>query len=204
MDKPDFERAKRFADGLRLQQKAETRLDIQELIVDSHIIIDSIQNYAQHTGTNIDILMPSQIEGCLKIWDPRHSLHLILYNDEQYPRRKKWGVAHELGHTYLGHPSDDGIQEVEAHCFAAEFLAPDIALRYVQKRLPEFTEFDVCFLFGISEEAAKRRLHTIQTTIPFYTTYAEKDLLNKLRPELDAYIADMKAFYAAPIVKTHK
>lgn len=199
MDKPNFELAKKCADYARLQQKQELRLNIPELVVTPNIIIDSVQNFASITGRPTDIYMPRFIKGSLKIWDPKNSIHLILYDETQHFPRRIWGVAHELGHTYLGHEVDERTQEVEAHSFAAEFLAPEIALRYVQDKLIEFTDIDIALLFGLSEKAATKRMKYLLTTYPYHTTAEEIELLRILKPQLDNYIASMKSFYTIPL-----
>ncbi len=198
MDKPNFELAKKCADYVRLQQKQELKLDIQKLVVAPNIIIDSVQNFASITGQSTDIYMPKLIKGSLKIWDPKNAIHLILYDDTQRSPRRLWGIAHELGHAYLGHEVDGRNQEVEAHSFAAEFLAPEIALRYVQENLIEFTSVDISLLFGLSEEAANKRLNYLLTTYPYHTTTNEFEILRILKPQLDDYIASMKSFYTIP------
>ena len=61
----------------------------------------------------------------------------IVYNDERPIVRKRFSVAHELGHLYMGHLhgnssndlNTDNFDEIEANAFAAQLLMPPIFLR---------------------------------------------------------------------------
>jgi len=67
----------------------------------------------------------------------RGDIVFIIYDDEKSIVRKRFSVAHELGHLYLGHlhgnsSSDlntDNFDEKEANAFAAQLLMPPIQLR---------------------------------------------------------------------------
>ena len=57
---------------------------------------------------------------------------ILAYNDSDPTVRKRFSVAHEIGHLLLGHPGQGGTfnleskdpREVEANFFAAELLIP--------------------------------------------------------------------------------
>jgi len=57
-----------------------------------------------------------------------NNVYVILYNENALPRVINWALAHELGHIFLGHIKDEGIEEIEANFFAAELLAPECLL----------------------------------------------------------------------------
>ena len=67
----------------------------------------------------------------------RGELIFIVYDDSKSTVRKRFSVAHELGHLYLGHlhghsSSDlntESFDEVEANAFAAHVLIPPVQLR---------------------------------------------------------------------------
>lgn len=61
----------------------------------------------------------------------------IIYNDDRPVVRKRFSVAHELGHLYLGHLhgnssydlNTNNFDEIEANAFAAQILMPPDLLR---------------------------------------------------------------------------
>lgn len=67
----------------------------------------------------------------------RGSAIFIIYNDDKPVVRKRFSIAHELGHLYLGHlhgnsSSDlntENFDEIEANAFAAQLLMPTTLLR---------------------------------------------------------------------------
>ncbi len=94
----------------------------------------------------------------------------IVYDDVQVnsDARIAWTIMHEIGHIILGHLTDFGetaldrggltekkygVLEVEAHYFAAEFLMPTALLKFFS----EITVDEMVLLFGVSEEAAKKK-----------------------------------------------
>ena len=86
--------------------------------------------------------------------------YIILYNDAPHipDARKRFTLAHELGHYVLRHRSDGEKQEREANCFARNLLAPYwIADQYGIR----FKDYPTAF--GISAAAARmcERMQTI-------------------------------------------
>jgi Zn-dependent peptidase ImmA (M78 family) len=91
--------------------------------------------------------------------------------------RKRFSLAHELGHNRLGHPPvvetwdaiyahDKPPAEVQANAFAAEFVAPrDGILAWLEAEgRPPVTLDVVCRLsarYGLSVEATRYRLNTV-------------------------------------------
>jgi len=77
----------------------------------------------------------------------------ILYNDERPVVRKRFSVAHELGHLYLGHLhgnssialDTENFDELEANTFAAHLLMP-----------PTFLKADIKAGINKPEELAKK------------------------------------------------
>lgn len=83
----------------------------------------------------------------------RRNNFIIVYNDApSIPEtRKRFTVAHELGHVVLQHKMEgDDIEEREADCFARNLLAPRrLALKYGV----DFRDYPK--VFGISAAAAR-------------------------------------------------
>ncbi|TXK25997.1 ImmA/IrrE family metallo-endopeptidase [Bacillus amyloliquefaciens] len=123
--------------------------------------------YAKKWGLSIDEVCESvdSDEGCC--WYIRsQKQYMILYNDTvENDGRKRWTIAHELGHFMLKHNeitgkaifarsslSDDeyDVFEKEANCFARCLLAPTPVLRELKPASPHFIS-DIC---KISYEAS--------------------------------------------------
>lgn len=123
--------------------------------------------YAKKWGLTIDEVceLTDSDEGCC--WYIKsQKQYMILYNDTvENDGRKRWTIAHELGHFMLKHNeitgkaifarsslSDDEYEtfEKEANCFARNLLAPAPVLRELKPASPHFIS-DIC---NISYEAS--------------------------------------------------
>lgn len=89
----------------------------------------------------------------------------IIYNDERPVVRKRFSIAHELGHLYLGHLhgnssidlNTDSFDEIEADAFAAHVLMPpDMLLKDIKSgnRNPE----ELAKKYNVSSEAMWRQI----------------------------------------------
>lgn len=100
--------------------------------------------------------------------------YYIVYDDVEVnsDARIAWTIVHEIGHIILGHLTDFGetaldrggltkekygVLEVEAHYFAAEILMPTALLKYFS----DITVEEIELLFGVSEEAAKKKFQRV-------------------------------------------
>lgn len=96
--------------------------------------------------------------------------HLIGVNALHHPRRRRFSVAHELGHIVLGHPPESrctpgaiGTFNTEADRFASVLLMPERwILRALARNLPVAA---VAGAFDVSEEAARRRMAVVGTGV---------------------------------------
>ena len=97
-------------------------------------------------------------------------MYLMIYDDVNYnsDHRIGWTIMHEIGHIVLGHLTDFEqtalnrggltkkgyeVLEIEAHYFAAEVMMPTALLKYFQSIEIE----EISLLFGVSEEAARKK-----------------------------------------------
>lgn len=102
---------------------------------------------------------------------------LISYNASESYNRKRFTVAHELGHFALGHVSD-GVtkfrdtpesfsgsirkwEEVEANRFAIDLLMPELAIDLLLKERKVKELADFAKAFHVSELAAVYRLKNL-------------------------------------------
>ena len=80
---------------------------------------------------------------------------IIFYNDEiESKERKRFTIAHEIGHIVLKHKGFSTINEKEADTFAAQLLLPHCILAELVKRGKNITETYLTEKFGLSKEAA--------------------------------------------------
>lgn len=102
---------------------------------------------------------------------------VITYNLSDAPVRRRFTVAHELGHLALGHLSPGNpkfrdpatnfsysahkAEEREANRFAAELLMPANTLKYAIERKNLHSVDDLADLFGVSQVAMKYRLENL-------------------------------------------
>lgn len=93
--------------------------------------------------------------------------YIIFYNQEDQITRVRFSILHELGHYILGHGFHEkdsyvyGKEEVEANCFAAQILMPEQVIRELRKRGANINSRFLIEKFKVSEEAALKRLETI-------------------------------------------
>jgi Zn-dependent peptidase ImmA (M78 family) len=119
------------------------------------------------------ILRAFNYVGGVMIKDPVYTLLVVNENDPE-PRRR-FTIAHELGHFFLGHEgrrfaepsSDDPPQERAANRFAAALLMPENWLRAAWEDYrdnPDHRPDIIAEMFGVSVEALKVRLKELRIT----------------------------------------
>ncbi len=189
MDTPDFDAAKCAAVSLLLQQPiTELNFDVRKFHFNRKILIDSIQRYSQIVNRKPSEFMGDGIEGTYNV-NLSNGYSLILYDDScPNTRRKHWGIVHEIGHIYREHTEDSRNNEIEAHFFAAELVAPEVALLYLAEKLGTVTVDDIYQLFNISYEAAYKRIRTLHNKHFYDANPLDRELLYKLKPLLNQYI----------------
>lgn len=120
-------------------------------------------------------------DGCSAV-DPETGAAYVLVNSDKPRMRRRFTIAHELGHLSLGHLHGGEVVidetvggkspcEREANAFAAGLLMPDEGVRGALRRLmdrlgasPEPVDWIVWLAasFGVSEQAAAYRLANLQ------------------------------------------
>lgn len=200
MDRPDFEKCTTEATKLLYKQDVSDRiLNIQKLNYDKNIMFDSIQDYCQLTRTPLFYFLSENRQmlrdGCT-IYVPEHDLYIVLYNVEiRYFEHLNWTLAHEIGHIYLEHTEDGDLEEVEAHYFAAQLMMPDFALFTMAHEYGRISVKDVVEIFGVSEEAATKRIETMKKRTYIYFSSCEKEIWNTQKERVDMYFECLKEGY---------
>ena len=98
----------------------------------------------------------------------KHGRYMIFYNQDDYASRVKFSILHEFGHYRFGHKltkyadeNEYGRVEIEANCFAAQILMPEQVLNELKNRGAIITVDFLKTYFGVSEEAAQKRIETM-------------------------------------------
>lgn len=97
----------------------------------------------------------------------KYGRYIIFYNQNDYKPRVRFSILHEFGHYKfqhkLGKCSEEEYRraEVEANCFAAQILMPEQVLIELNNRGALITVDFLVKNFGVSEEAAKKRIDTM-------------------------------------------
>lgn len=92
---------------------------------------------------------------------------IIFINERiQSKSRQKFSTLHEWGHHYLNHDLSDkesyGKYEVETNFFTAQLLMPEQVINELKRRGLPITKKNLIDWFGVSEQAAEKRLKTLR------------------------------------------
>lgn len=99
-------------------------------------VSDLLRLLEDEAGLSI-FIVPLGDEGIEGAYQELEQERFVLINQDRHPVRKRFTLAHEFGHSYLGHGSkfdrrisfsDEDRFEREANAFAAELLAPRPAI----------------------------------------------------------------------------
>lgn len=110
-----------------------------------------------------------------------HGKSILFFNEVKPESHTNYSILHELAHYILNHKMKNVSseiykkQELEANYFAAQILMPEQLLRFIKQ---QGVKVSVSFLtrnFGVSEQAAKRRIITLGKTDTSWYSNAEKE-----------------------------
>lgn len=179
---------KKLAVKLLLRQNiCSIDTDIFRLDCRGHIIVDSIQHYAQFVHRDPHDFVGECISECVVF--PRRGRHLILYNDWILSSaRKRWSIAHEIGHICCCHTEDGPEQEMQANDFAAELLMPQIVLHEAISAGLVCNVQDVASLFRVSLQAAQNQLRSANS--PHHFGDLDYQLLQKYLPLINSEMSE--------------
>lgn len=201
MRKPDFERCTNEATKLLYNQDVSNRiLNIQRLKYDKNILFDSIQNYCLTTGQPLTNFLSEDKQtlkdGCT-LYDRDTNYYIVLYNNEvRYFEHLNWTLGHEIGHIYLGHTKDGDKEEVEAHYFASQLFMPDFTLYKIIREYKKIVAKDIAEIFGVSEEAAQRRIETMKKRTSFTASTRAVEIWNAQKERIELYFdCKRKGYY---------
>ncbi len=162
------------------------QLDVERLSLPVSVVFCSFSRYAADTG----IARAALTEGGAEGLTVRHGgQYLVLFDEGQAcAARRRFTLAHELGHILLTHAGVDAEREErEANAFAAALLCPAAALHFLVARDGGWPEADaLCAIFPLSREAAVCRLAELRRRKPRPPAPVEIELLLQLFGKLPA------------------
>lgn len=179
---------KKLAVKLLLRQNiCSIDTDLFRLDCRGHIIIDSVQHYAQSVHRDPRDFIGEGMAECVVF--PRRGRHLILYNDWILSSaRKRWSIAHEIGHICCCHTEDGPEQEMQANDFAAELLMPQIVLHEAICAGLICNAQDAASMFRVSLQAAQNQLRSVTSSHSFGDL--DQQLLQKYIPLIERKTTD--------------
>ena len=195
---PDYDRAARLA------YKTILSLHIESLPVDPLMILSHCKNTRVRTY--------DEIAERFGFSDPAHmkwyylnnkdaytvrlekngvTLYEMIYDSHVLPARRRFTLAHELGHIVLKHSKEQWWEEREADYYAAQLLAPrpvfDLFDRYgLNPSDPDL----IGRAFGLSRTASENAIQP-----PRHCT--DNDLAREIRASFEPYIETMSLFETA-------
>ena len=150
--KPNFKRAVKAAYRIRKQyDTGGVRFDpFIPISVEKRFAVCRYTTYCERHGLEIGAFLRSVSSDGFAL--RRGSKFIIVYNDAAYipETRKRFTLAHELGHCILGHTGEGENEEAEADCFARNLLAPRLLALELDIGFPDYP-----MAFGISAAAAR-------------------------------------------------
>ena len=105
-------------------------------------------------------------------------------------KRRKFTLAHEVGHIYLGHTWHGPEEEKEANWFASQLLMPECVLMEIWRRDGKLLAQDVASWFFVSDAAAHNRVRQLQRARRYRFGAAEKQLVQRYLPHILAALRD--------------
>lgn len=128
------------------------------------------------------------------ILQKRNDRYIIFYNESNQvtKKRKVFSVAHEFGHFIMEHKLDDkekyGLYEIEANFFAAQLLMPEQVINELRRRGLEINKSNLQKWFGVSGEAAQKRIDTLRKVDYSNCTDYEKEMNNYIVKKFASFI----------------
>lgn len=181
----DFDRTRSKAMELLLSSRLYgLKTDITKLKYDKNIIFHSYSSFCSHSRTTLTELESCEAlrDGCtIRRKTADSVLYLVLYNDKiKSQKRRRFTLAHEVGHIMLEHENDGADEEAEANLFAAELILPRILVRELQTRSGfKITACEIADIFGVSQAASANQIKSLGRISNF--SDSERLLLGKLK-----------------------
>lgn len=188
---PDTERA------VRMACKTLTALSISSLPIDPMMILSFCRNTAVHTYDELMVIHGMTNRSAFKydcmsgrdaitVCQPigGRDAYEVFFDSHVRPLRRRFTLAHELGHIILRHPDRSPSEEREADVFASHLLAPRPVIDLMlEKALPVSPAF-IAETFLLSRSAAQLALRRAPVRIG-------PDQVYLLRRQFDAFVSSL-------------
>ena len=150
------------------------------------VVVDSVQHFSGVVGMKPQDFLCEQSEDCFAVL--YRGRHFILYNRGVLSlSRRRWSIAHELGHICCRHSCDGVREEAEANAFAASLLMPTAAAGELIHRGRLRDAKDLCDIFGVSLQSAQLRMQQLERT-GTQLTELEEQLRQRYLPVIEEYL----------------
>ena len=199
--KPDFNKAYIKANEILTKSSVVQSFPFssQRLVGEQSPIV--CRSYRKAKKYGVDIAdFGSKSAAIFKLYDKS----IIFYNETKSSPHIAFSVLHEFGHDILGHDFAKKDKEsyhkyeVESNFFAAQLLMPEQIIRELQKRGKRITLFFLQSTFGVSFQAANKRMETLSRTNINWHSRAERefddtilhhytDFINRICPVMNYY-----------------
>ena len=162
--KPDFSRAYAVANEILITSTSISSFPFspKELVKEQSATVCRSYKKAQKYG--VDIRNFGSESATLFHF---HGKAIIFYDETKPQAHINYSILHELGNDKMGHPlsSIDDLTyrcyEIETNYFAAQLLMPEQLLRELQRRGVRLTIPFLQSAFGVSAQAAQKRINTL-------------------------------------------
>jgi len=131
---------------------------VNNSIIDGNLTILSYQRYSEISGVPVaEFTAGNELKDGFSVIKASGK-SIVLYDDTAYHPRKKFTVAHEIGHHTLAHTVHGEKEEIEANFFASQFLAPTAIFKEIKNRGHLDSYARLIRLMELSREAEKKKL----------------------------------------------
>ena len=177
--KPDFELAYIKANSVLVTTEAITEIPFSaKKLVEARSDI-RCKSYKQAKKYGVDISVFGSESAVLITY---HGKKIIFYDDSKPLSHINFSKIHEFGHDDLGHVMSKNIseelykrQEIETNFYTAQILMPEQLLRYLQHQGISITVPFLVDNFGVSRQAAEKRISTLAKTNEEWRSRSEKE-----------------------------
>lgn len=160
------------------------------------ILVFEYSDYMRTTGRSTEeVFNRYGKDGFTQFLNGRYT---VFYNHCSSPARCRWTLAHELGHIFLGHITEQrpilsrgvvkDFLDIQADNFAARLLCPEAIAHFCAVQSAE----ELRDLFDVSMQAAKARWRDLaeRRRRAFRLEPEEEQLLAQFQPAIARYISD--------------
>ena len=194
MHKPDFATSYTNANRILVQSKVIDRFPfpVKQLIQEQSDI--HLCTFGKAIRAGVDIYAFGSTSADLIQYGGKT---ILFYNDSLSVEHNRYSLLHEFGHAFNGHPldcSDEAMYEcfeIETNWFAAQLLMPEQLLRELKKNGYPLTVPFLRKAFGVSREAAAKRIDNLSRTNHEWRSAEEKEfddiILQRHQAFLDHY-----------------